>query len=310
MDTRGASAAEEINRHVHGRRATIEQFRLLDRWIDHGERRALNGIADEVRNLPVLDIGVGASRTAWFLRLLTHDYVAIDWAPEMVEVCRSEYHGLDVRQGDARDLSMFGSEQFKFVLFSYNGIDSADHPDRLRVLAEIHRVLQPDGLFLYSTLNKSGPLYNRSPWRSAWWASGKRLRRAAQFLFLLPSNLLRYRRMYSNYWRNRRYAEDLGGWAVGPMVAHEYALLQHFTLPSTEQEILTRIGFVVAQMLTDEGTPVTADDASTTGPWFYVLARKGTAARAVPRSVASVGAQLRSSTVANPVVKPSATRAR
>jgi SAM-dependent methyltransferase len=121
------------------------------------ERVAIEAVASEVRGLPLLDIGVGGGRTTSLLRLLTNDYVGVDWSPEILEVCRSNHPGADIRQADARDLSAFASSTFKCVVFSFNGLDNIpDHEERGRVVAEVHRVLRPDGIFAYSTLSMNG----------------------------------------------------------------------------------------------------------------------------------------------------------
>jgi SAM-dependent methyltransferase len=102
----------------------------------------------------VLDIGVGGGRTTNYLLSRCRSYRAIDYSPAMINACRRRFPECapDVfLVGDARDLSAERAEGFDFVLFSFNGLDYVDHEDRLRVLAEIRRVLRPGGLFFFST---------------------------------------------------------------------------------------------------------------------------------------------------------------
>jgi len=71
----------------------------------------------------------------------------------MVDAAKDRYPDREFRQVDARDLSAFADESFDFVLFSYNGLDCVGHADRLQVLAEVHRVVRPGGVFMFSSHN-------------------------------------------------------------------------------------------------------------------------------------------------------------
>lgn len=263
-------AAEHVNRNEYRRESTVGIIKTREgNWIDRGERLIINAIADEIRSQPILDIGVGAGRTAWILRLLSADYTAVDWSPEMVDVCRREHPGLDVREADARDLSVFNAGSFKLVFFSFNGIDMLGHEDRLRVMNEIHRVLKPGGLFLYSTSNKNGRLYGIHPWNVL---DRIGLYYLARFLLRFPSSLPRYWRTYRNWWQKRRYAEDHGAWAIHTSRSYDFGLVQHWTRPSTEREALSSAGFALCEFQSNNGMPI--EDDATGCAYFYVLARK------------------------------------
>ena len=268
MDSSDSSQVD-TNWRTYERPATVEWLRTREGWLDPAERILVNRVADEVRGLPILDLGVGTGRTAWMLRPISPGYVGIDYSPEMVDACRREYPGLDVRACDARDLSMFGDETFALVMFSFLGIDSLDREGRLRVLSEAFRVLRPGGLFLYSTQNKNGILYGRRPWEMVW---HKSLRSTAKFIALLPSSLPRYRRTYRNWWQHRGDTQDHGAWAIRTAVAHEFSLVLHWTLPTTERRALESQGFAVEAIVDQDGDVVESDAG--TSFYFYLLARK------------------------------------
>jgi SAM-dependent methyltransferase len=261
------SALVEANRHAWTVRSRVARYGALQGWIDNGERLAVGSVADEVRGQPVLDIGVGTGRTAWLMRLLTDDYVAIDWSPDMVEACRSACPGLDVRQGDARDLSGFGSSQFKLVLFSYNGLDNVDRAGRLRVYDQVHRVLRPDGIFAYSTFSKDGHIYGQRPWFGG--PGPPTLRRVARSLLTFPKRLPALPLLYANWWRSHRAREDHGDWGLAPVAALDFNLL-HFTTLDGERAVLADHGFVASAVFADTGEDVT--DAAGYA-WFFVVAR-------------------------------------
>lgn len=114
----------------------LEQFR--EQWADFA----------------VLDLGVGAGRTAWVFSQNAKRYDAIDYAPGRIEHCHDVFPAAVHRTfsvGDARDLSRYGDESFDFILFSYNGIDYIDPEGRERAFQEIKRVLKPGGWFFFST---------------------------------------------------------------------------------------------------------------------------------------------------------------
>jgi SAM-dependent methyltransferase len=256
------------NRGAYRRRDTVDLIRRRTGWIDASERILINRIADEVRSQPILDLGVGGGRTAWMLRPLSPDYVAVDYSPEMVVACRHEYPGIDVREGDARDLSMFDDGTFALVFFSFNGIDVLDHGGRLTTISEMHRVLRPGGVLVYSTGNKNGTMYGHRPWTRGRTQGVERLR----FVLKLPVSMPRYWRTYRNWWHKRPYAEDHGSWAICTSRAYEFRIVVHWTLPSTERDALEAVGLTIEETLAYDGGPV-ADDTTTT-PYFYVLARK------------------------------------
>lgn len=265
----------------------IGKYRSIQGWIDAGERLALLTVADDVRGGPVLDLGVGAGRTGWILRLLTERYVGLDWSPEMVTAARAALPGLDVRAGDARDLSAFGDRSFALVFFSYNGIDNLDHLGRDRVRSEAARVLAPGGWFVYSTMSKTGPAYcarpSRRPPRRAGEPTARYAVRAAYHVAASGT-----RRAERAAWRAAMArATDHGDWATAPLAAVGHELV-HFSTVAAEGGALAGHGFDVVAVFGDDGRGLGSGtvasvagaraEAAGTGAdacsWFYMVARK------------------------------------
>ncbi len=248
-----------------------------DWWSDAGERAAILAIADEARGRPVLEIGVGGGRLVPILRLLSRDYVAIDYTPEMVKLCRRRYPNADVQLGDVRDLSRFSTGQFSLVVFTFNGIDAISHDDRVRALAEMSRVLAPDGLLVYSTHNKSGPCFRATPWHRAGppqrysWSLAYRAMRVAAALAEHP---LIFPRSLSNWIRLVRLRRDEGDWGVGPVEAHDFKLLIHFTTVPAAVRELARAGLTAEHVFDAEhGNDIGLADSSS-ARYFHVVARR------------------------------------
>jgi SAM-dependent methyltransferase len=104
--------------------------------------------------MTILDLGVGGGRTTPYLSSIATRYVGADYAAEMIAACRSKFPGLEFENVGAADLSIFAASSFDAVVMAFNGIDSVI-PDesRYRALREIHRVLKPKGVLIFSSHN-------------------------------------------------------------------------------------------------------------------------------------------------------------
>jgi SAM-dependent methyltransferase len=250
----------------------------LECWLDPGERAGLTRLAPEVRGRRALDVGVGTGRTVPIMRLLTDRYVAIDYTPEMVEVCRARYPDCDVRLGDARHLVDFDDATFGFVIFSFNGLDAVDHDDRQRALSEIARVLGPGGWFFYSTHNKSGPCFHATPFHPAGpvlkgsWSRSKRFER---FAAGVAGNPMHLPRSVANWRRLRVQERDEGGWGIGPVEAHDFDLLVHFSTIAGSRSELAAAGLEpVAFYDAEHGFMLDPDVEHPDVRYFHVVARR------------------------------------
>lgn len=100
----------------------------------------------------ILDIGVGAGRTSLHLARNASCYVGIDYAPEMLKICRNKYPQLEFQEMSATDLSSFQDETFGAVVISANCIDDLPSAeDRRRCLLECWRVLRANGVLIFSS---------------------------------------------------------------------------------------------------------------------------------------------------------------
>ena len=112
----------------------------------------------------ILDIAVGAGRTSRYLARIASRYVGIDYAPEMLKVCRSKYPQLDFRQMSATDLSSFQDQPFDSVVISLNALDELlTNEDRRRCLLECWRVLRANGVLIFSSRLPHAILARRTP---------------------------------------------------------------------------------------------------------------------------------------------------
>jgi SAM-dependent methyltransferase len=111
----------------------------------------------------ILDLGVGGGRTTPYLSSIAGRYVGVDYAPEMITACRKKFPQLEFEVANAADLSMFMPASFDAAVMAFNGIDYLPDEFRLSALQEIHRVLKPEGILIFSSHNP------RSIWvRPSW----------------------------------------------------------------------------------------------------------------------------------------------
>lgn len=123
-------------------------------YLEPAERTVLEMLRPELPGMDMLDMGVGGGRTTKYFAPLVRNYTGADYASAMVDICLEKY-GNDYYflNCDARDMKELPDSSYDLVLFSFNGIDSFSHGDRMAALDEAYRVLRPGGYFCFSSHN-------------------------------------------------------------------------------------------------------------------------------------------------------------
>lgn len=251
----------------------VEDYDAFQGWKDKGELRTLMSIAPEVRNTPILDVGIGTGRTTSLLRLLTDDYVGVDYVPVMIEQAKAAYPGIDLRVGDVLDLHEFGDDSKQLVLFSYNGLDSLDDDSRPAAIANMARVTAPGGFLVYSTLNLESGHHLRRPWTPAQRLNEKGFEgvllwafRTFRLAVQLPLHML-------NRYRNMKLSKRGDGWASEPSPGSGWRLILHFTTLARAKKEVAAAGLTLERVITVDGVDITDRD-TTDALYFYLIARK------------------------------------
>jgi len=158
----------EHNHQVYIARDIVQHYRQLNQ-LQPAEQSILDLFGDEWSSMKMLDIGVGGGRTTQHFSRVVQEYVGVDYSHEMIAACQKRFPSASQSRVfevvDARDMSQFADNSFDFILFSFNGIDSLSHQDRLQVFQEVNRVGKTGGYFFFSSHSLQG-LEREFNWRN------------------------------------------------------------------------------------------------------------------------------------------------
>ena len=124
------------------------------------EKTVLRILKNKLKNMRMLDIGVGGGRTTHFFSPLVKQYLGIDYSEQMLNACKKRFlkhsDNISFKLCDVRTMKIIKSNYFDFILASSNGLDYMPHNDRLKALKEIKRVGKKGGYFFFSAHNLLG----------------------------------------------------------------------------------------------------------------------------------------------------------
>ena len=211
----------------------------------------------------VLDVGCGAGRTTLFLKNFTAHYTGIDYSSAMIELCRNKFRGMRFVLCDVRDMAASITGEFDFVLFSYNGLDSMGHEDRLRGLQQIEQVLSSDGIFVFSSHNRRYRKTNFSP-RLRF--CGDPLRQAKHISDFVIS---RY-----NHAKNKKHEIFHADYSILNGVSYNFGVMTYHIDKSRQVSQLKQAGLQVVEMYDEDGTVLSPESDDSHSAWIYYVARK------------------------------------
>jgi SAM-dependent methyltransferase len=263
---------DRTNQQTYERKGVVDSY--VGGGLMPGEKVLLDALESDIAGRRILDMGVGAARTTPALMALSSDYVAIDYSQAFVDLVRERFGLERVYCMDARDMARFASGSFDFVLFSYNGLDYVDRSGRTSALREIHRVLAPGGVFMFSSHNLDASRQGVLPWQ-----------RDRSFSLRYVKECIRALAFTRRRRRLGRLEQQQQGWALLNDEAHNYSLLTYYGTMSEQQRELAAAGFGRVSSYDADGTELTTVDSRS--PWLYYVARRDVAPQRLSMEVDS-----------------------
>ncbi len=251
---------DRINMRTMNDAAVVAQYSRPS-GLSPAEQATFDQVAELARGKPVLDIGVGGGRTVEALLGISEDYLGIDNSPAMIDACRKRYPGVRFAHADARALADVADGSIHLAVFSCNGIGMVSHADRLQILGEVHRVLRPGGLFVFSNHNRNSPEFGRGFRFPSFAWSPNPLRMTVRSLRFAADTVLRIR----NRRRFRPHEVHGEDYSIINDVCHHYGTMLYYVSLEKQRQQLVDAGFEHGAAAFDlRGQPVldgTRDDS-------------------------------------------------
>lgn len=222
----------------------------------------------------VLDLGCGAGRVLAYLVMLGAEAHGIDLAPAMVEHCRRTIPSAHVRVGDVGALEDAVEGTFDVVIAPDNLIDVFDDGERRRVIAGVRDVLEPGGLFIFSSHDLGWLERNPGPRE---WERRSLAGTLIKLMDLSPARVAAALRTRLEIARNRKRLGPLQRRAADHAIVndfpHNYSLLHYYIRRDDQERQLHELGFELVECLAADGSTVHAGAYGTTDSLYYVARR-------------------------------------
>lgn len=218
----------------------------------------------------VLEIGCGAGRLLGYLLALGGKVEGIDVSPRMIDYCREQYPGADVRVGDMTRLAEVVEPGFDCIFGSFNVLDVLPDAVRRQVLGDARDFLSPGGLMIFSSHNLAFVEQRTN-------AAARRPKQLLDKLNRPPATLIASVLRLPQRVRNRRrlaaYEVHRGDYAILNDQAFSYGLLHYYVRRDEQAAQLAKLGFELLECLDLEGRRVNPGGAGT-GPELHYIARR------------------------------------
>ncbi len=249
------------NKETYEREDVVHYYTDVMVKLEKPEEAILRLLKNRLKDMKMLDLGVGGGRTTPYFAELVKEYVGVDYSRSMIKACKERFklnEHLSFKVADARNLKEFKDNSFDFVLFSFNGLDYMDEHDRIKALKEIKRVLKDDGVFAFSShnLNSLETIYSVC-WSKNIFKSFKRIVKYCTIVIMngTPEKLKK---------------KD---WAIIHDSSHKFGLQTYYAKPAFQIQQLREFSFKNLKMFSlEEGKEIsTSNLEEVNDSWIYYL---------------------------------------
>jgi SAM-dependent methyltransferase len=211
----------------------------------------------------VLDLGVGTGRTTRLLLPFCAEYVGIDLSDVMLKVARRQFPTAQLSVLDIREIGTFGPSRFDFVLGPHCILDAVSHSERVKMLADLHTIVAPGGLLVFSSHNRR---YRRAGLGPQFEFSRNPVTQLG-LAFEFVGNIFRRQRTKQFQVFEKEYAiiNDRGC---------KWRSLHYYIDRATEQRQLAQAGFDLLSVYDEPGRVLGPNDDDSANAMLYYVARR------------------------------------
>ncbi len=266
-NSKNFASMETANIAAYEQADLVQKF-YRDKGLHKPEQTILDYLRADLKNMRMLDIGVGAGRTTFYFAELVKEYVGIDAASHMIDACKERFantgKNISFEVCNVRNMAIFEDNYFDFILFSYNGLDLLNHAGRLEAFREIRRVCKQGGLFYFSSHN----LYSVKRTFTVKWSAILKDPKAILYLLKLP--IIRLLNPSPEELEKMDYAIIKDG-------GHRFRIILYYIKPEKQIEQLTELGFANIKIFSLEDgkeVDISSDPSSVKDFWLHYSCNK------------------------------------
>lgn len=211
----------------------------------------------------VLEIGCGAGRVTGYLAELGAEVHATDVSERMLQAGRRRYPDVTFECRDLRDLDALATGAYDAVVASNAVLDVLGDEHRKAALAELHRLLTPGGMLIFSTHNRAAAASRETPTDAV-----------RTDPIGLVRDLVRLPRWMRNHRLRVAHEVEQPDYAILNDLSHDFEAMHYYVSRAAQVDQLERIGFKFVECRDIDGHALPADADAPESTQLHFVARR------------------------------------